>query len=474
MSARVERGAAGALAVATVAWWLLVPSYPNYDAYYHLVWGRELLDGLRPTFEAYAAPTQHPLYVAVAAILGLAGTVAERLLVLVALLSLVALVWGTWRLARALFGAWPAALAALFVGSSFAFLLYAVRAYVDVGFLALVLWAAVLEVERPGRFAAMGLLVAAGLLRPEAWLLAGLLWLWRAPAASTRERMLLAVAVVAAPALWALVDLAVTGDPLHSVRATSALAEDLGRERGLARVPRLFVVYLTDVARAPVAAAGVLGAVLALWRLGARRLAVPLALLGTGVLTYVGTGVAGLAILPRYLTVPAVALCVFAGYAVAGFTTLAPGGRGRTAWARGAAVAAVVGLAFFAWKLPSFGTLAGELRFGRDSHRDLVALLDVPAVRRGLRCGPLTFPTFRLVPDSRWLRDLPPERVGARSVRRPATGVAVVITGGKALERYGQAAGISRATNRVPPGFALVARRGRFAAHVACAGRLGT
>ena len=123
MSARVERGAAGALAVATVAWWLLVPSYPNYDAYYHLVWGRELLDGLRPTFEAYAAPTQHPLYVAVAAVLGLAGTVAERLLVLVALLSLVALVWGTWRLARALFGAWPAALAALFVGSSFAFLL---------------------------------------------------------------------------------------------------------------------------------------------------------------------------------------------------------------------------------------------------------------------------------------------------------------------------------------------------------------
>ena len=42
-------------------------TYPNYDSYYHLVWGRELLDGVAPSFEAYAAPTQHPLYVALGA-----------------------------------------------------------------------------------------------------------------------------------------------------------------------------------------------------------------------------------------------------------------------------------------------------------------------------------------------------------------------------------------------------------------------
>ena len=57
------------------------------------------------------------------------------------------------------------------------------------------------------------------------------------------------------------------------------------------------------------------------WRLlGWRRLRVPLALFAAGVITFVGTGALGLSILPRYLTVPAVALCLFAGYALLGFT----------------------------------------------------------------------------------------------------------------------------------------------------------
>ena len=60
----------------------------------------------------------------------------------------------------------------------------------------------------------------------------------------------------------------------------------------------------------------------------------PLALFAAGVITFVGTGVLGLSILPRYLTVPAVALCLFAGYALLGFTELdarhgGGGGRGR-------------------------------------------------------------------------------------------------------------------------------------------------
>ena len=80
------------------------------------------------------------------ALLALAGEHADRLLVLVTILSLVALDRAaTFALGRALFGARPAAAGALFVGSSFAFLLYAVRAFVDVPFLALVVWAAALE-----------------------------------------------------------------------------------------------------------------------------------------------------------------------------------------------------------------------------------------------------------------------------------------------------------------------------------------
>ena len=63
----------------------------------------------------------------------------------------------------------------------------------------------------------------------------------------------------------------------------------------------------------------------------------PLALFAAGVITFVGTGVLGLSILPRYLTVPAVALCLFAGYALLGFTDArarAPGARLLGAGAR--------------------------------------------------------------------------------------------------------------------------------------------
>ena len=280
VSAR-EGWALAGLIVAALAGWALVPTYPDYDAYHHLVWGRDLLHGDAPGFETFAAPTQHPLYLALAALLSLAGQDADRLLVLVTLLSLAALVAGSYALGRALFGAAPALLGALFVGSSFAFLLYAARAFVDVPFLALVVWAAALEAQRPHRGALpMALLATAGLLRPEAWVLAGLYWLWCCRGRWLRERLGLLALVVLAPLTWALVDLAVTGDALHSLRSTSELAELLGRERGVGRVPELFVTFLADVARPPVALAGVIGLVVAVRRFGVARMAVPVGLLG--------------------------------------------------------------------------------------------------------------------------------------------------------------------------------------------------
>lgn len=472
MTRRAELGAAAALGLAAVLWWWLVPTYPAYDAYWHLVWGRELLDGLNPSFEVYAAPTEHPLYVFVAALFEVVGEGADRLLVLTGLLSLVALVCGVWRLARELFGLWPAVLAALFVGSSFAFLLYAVRAYVDVPFLALVAWAAALEV-RGRRWWPMVLLVFAGLLRPEAWVLAGLLWLWRAFGGeqSRRELAGLAGLFVLAPVGWFLTDWIVTGDPLHSLTSTSELAEALGRDRGIVKAPRVFVVSILDVARAPVALAGVVGAVLAVRRFGWRAMAVPLALLLAGVVTFFAAGLAGLSLLPRYLTVPAVGLCLFAGYAVAGFTTLAADDRWRDTWKRGAIVALVIGGAFFAYKLPSFTTLANELRFVDRTHEQLVDLLDDPKVREARACGPITFPTYRLVPDTRWVLDVGNDAVTTRAITEPDRGVAIFIDRGekKPRQRYGEADGVSRATNReVPEGFVEIGRRGPFIAYGRC------
>jgi hypothetical protein len=463
---RVARLVVAAVAAVPLVVFLAFPTFPQYDSYFHLVWGRGLLHGVTPDFEAYAAPTQHPLYIAICALFSLLGTSAgERGLVLFTLLSLSALTVAVHRLGATLFGRWPGVAAALFTGSSFALLLYAVRAYVDVPFLAIVFWAAALEVARPRRGAAvMALLALAGLLRPEAWVLIALYWFWCRGWRSVSLTLLAGVA----PVIWAATDLAVTGDPLHSLHATSSLAETLGRERGLAKVPRALVTLLADVTRLPVALLGVAGAVLAVRRFGWRALAVPLALLATGVIAFVLTGVAGLSILPRYLTVPAVALCLFAGYALLGFTTLPPGDRLRVLWGRAAVGAAALGLVFVVVKAPTAGKLRDELTFVHRAHDDLVAILDEPAVRRASRCGPITFPNYRLVPDTRWLLDVPARRVGARSALRRRHGVAMFVLGQKALRRYGFADGASPSTNAPDPGFARLTRNGTFAAYSSC------
>jgi hypothetical protein len=473
-----ERAGVALLGLAALGLFLAAPTFPNYDAYYHLVWGRELFDGQLPTFEAYSAPTQHPLELVVTAVLGvLLGTGADRALVLIAVLSLVALAWAVFRLGARLLGPWPGVAAAFFTASSFSLLLLAARGYVDVPFLALVFCAAVLVVERGDHapagarrrrvagvdrrdVAPMVLLLLAGLLRPEAWILAGLLGLWR------RSVPLLAASAVA-PLVWAGVDLAVTGDPLRSLTGTSELAEELGRERGVSEVPGSFLTFVADALRPPVALMAAAGLVLAWRRIGPRRLAVPLALLAAGIATFAGTGLAGLSILPRYLTVPTVALTLFAGYALAGFTTLRPG-RTRRLWAYGAAVLLAGGVAFAAARAVVVDRLTAELAFTEASHRDLDAILRTRAVRDGLRCGPLTFPNYRLVPDARWLLDLPAERVGARSAQRRARGVAIFVVGEKALRRYGFADGASPSTNAPDPGFARAERRGRFVAYVSC------
>lgn len=476
-----ERAAIAALTVAALAVFAVTRTYPNYDAYYHLVWGRELVHGTTPGFDAYAAPTEHPLYLAVAAVLGLFGEAGDRLLVLFCVLSLVALVWAVYRVGEAVFGVWPGLVAALFTVTSFALLLYASRAYVDVPFLAAAFWAGALEARSPRRgMPVMAMLTVAGLLRPEGWILAGAYWLWCGPLAgglrpATRAWRLdlLAVAAVA-PVGWAVVDGAVTGDPLHSLHATSTLADELGRTRGLVHVPRAFVTYLADVVRLPVFLAGLVGLAVAVWaarrgRLGVRSLHVPLALFGAGVLTFLGTGVAGLSILERYLTVPAVALTVFAGYGVAGWTALPPGSRLRRQWTRVVGGLAVVGVAFLVVKAPSIGNLRGELRFGRDSHHELVAMLRSGRVTAARRCGPLSFPTYRLVPDTRWILDLPARDVLARSDRKAPAGVEITVPSGKALKRFGSAQGVPRSTNRPDVGFRLVARNAMFRAYARCA-----
>uniref|UniRef100_UPI002A7573E3 hypothetical protein n=1 Tax=Patulibacter defluvii TaxID=3095358 RepID=UPI002A7573E3 len=524
--------AAVGVAIAIVVW-AVAPTAGNYDSVLNLVWARELLDGHAPGFEAYAASTPHPAWLALGVpVVAIFGDAGDRVLVLVSALSLPLLAAATVRIGRLLGEALVAGdgdgdrrvrtglatglVAGLLTLSSFAFLLLAARGYLDVPFLALVAWAAALilaDARQPAlrptfdvgrRTAADGdvgrtppaawrrpalLLALAGLLRPEAWVLAGLYWLW----CSARGRWAAAddplpgrlahlALVVGPPLLWAAIDLAVTGNPLHSLTATSQLAEDLGRQRGLLRAPRVLVSALGGQARPPVAAAGLVGLAVVLFgariglaRVPRRPLLVVLALLGGGVATFLAAGVGGLSLLPRYLTVPVVAITVLAAVAVSGWMALPPEHRWRRPWALLVVAGIVLGVGgYVALKRDALSRLGNELRFLADTRRDVRQLVDDPRLQAGRRCGPISLPTYRLVPEIRLQLDVDGTRVLARSDPRAERlgvtrgGVAITVAEGKAAQRYGRADGVPRSTQPAPPGFRPVARRGPFVAWVRC------
>lgn len=85
---------------------LAFPTYPNYDSLMALVWGRDVLDGTLPAFDAYRAPTQHPLLVALGIPLSALGDTGERLMVLFGVAGYLGLVAGVYRLGRATIGVW--------------------------------------------------------------------------------------------------------------------------------------------------------------------------------------------------------------------------------------------------------------------------------------------------------------------------------------------------------------------------------
>src|SRR6185436_7394333 len=198
---------AGVTVLAVVVFFVRA-TYPNYDSYYALLWGRELLDFHLPSFEAYRAPTEHPLAVVFGAVLSLLGDGADRMLVLLTVLSLVALAAGTYRLGRVCFTPFVGAIAAFLVLTRFDFPSLAVRGYIDIPYMATIVWAGALEASRPRRgLVVFLLLAAAGLMRPEAWLLSGIYFLWMSWDASWPDRIGYALLTGIAPLGWMATDL---------------------------------------------------------------------------------------------------------------------------------------------------------------------------------------------------------------------------------------------------------------------------
>jgi len=348
--------------------------------------------------------------------------------------------------------------------------------------MAMVVWAAALEAGRPrrstltaspsadtGGMPVLVLLGLAGLLRPEAWVLAALYWCWIAWPATWGRRALYAVVAAAGPLLWAATDYAVTGDPLFSLHYTSSSAEELGRNLPLSQLPSAIPEFFANLVKLPVLVAAALGLVIAVLAVP-RRAAAPLALLTAGIVTFVLIGIAGASAIERYLAVAAVALLVFAAVTFGGFTLLERGVL-RTGWMAASVLVLVFGVVWTAFHI-DLKRFDAELSFRGAAHDSLVEVLDDPEVRAGLRCGPLTLPNHKLVPDTRWITDLPYEKVRARAdpkLRPPRKGVGIYVTSRFALFKHSLTSPSDSVLIQVPPpGFERVKVTRYYAAYVSC------
>ena len=473
----LERIGLGALALAALIGFVVYPTYPNYDSYYSLLWGRELLSLDALSFEAYRAPTEHPLAIGFGALLALLGDGADRVMVACTVLSFLALVAGVYALAKTAFTPLVGAVAAALLVTRFDFPFLAARGYIDIPYLAVVVWAAVIELRAPRRHPVLvlSMLAAAGLMRPEAWLLAGVYWLWLVPRANWSRRIAFAALAAIGPLVWVAVDFAVTGNPLYSLTGTRDLAEELGRNKGGAAVPAALYAFLVKLAKFPVMIAGMAGVVLAVV-LTPRRALMPLVLFAIGAGTFALVGLAGLSVIDRYLLVPSLCVMIFAAVFIAGWTMLERGTTWRRVWAAGALAIVVFGVVFTATRV-NLTQLRNELRFRGDAHVALERVLDDPDVARALRCGPVYVPNHKLIPDVRWILEGSQSDVLARSNVRsaknpaptPRRGVVILVHDRPAIFKQAFVTDADESADNLPPaGYDRVATSQYYAAYVGC------
>jgi hypothetical protein len=415
----VARIGFAAMCVAALIGYFAFPTYPTYDSFYALLWGRDLLHLHLPDFHVYRAPTEHPLAIAFGVLCSLFGQGGARLMVLGSIASFVALVAGSYRLGRVCFGPIVGFAAALLVLSRFFVENLAAQGYLDITYVALIVWAVALEVERPRRgWPVLALLAAAGLLRPDAWVLSGAYWLWCAwPAgrfgdasgasvyrSGNRKRLQLLALAVLAPVLWALLDLIVTGNPLYSLTATSGLAAELERTKGFGAVVTSVWSYGERIDKLPVLLGGLLGIPLAVW-IAPRRVLAPLAALAVLLFVYLAEGAVGASVVDRYLLGTATVLLLFCAVTIGGWAMLEPGTAMRRVWLAGAAALVLVGAAQAATTL-SLSSLRTTLEYHEDFHKGLATALASAKVRAQLRrCPLLSLPNNKLIPDARWILD---------------------------------------------------------------------
>jgi hypothetical protein len=394
---------AGAGALVALGIFFVRPTYPNYDSYYTLIWGKELANGHLPDYDVFRTPTPHPLSTLVAAGLSWLGGAADRVLVLISLASYVILLGLLFRITQVLLGTVVAIVALLVLLTRTDLEFYALRAIIDVPFLTLVFGAVLLELRRPRRgLPVLALLTLAGLLRPEAWVLTGAYWLWLLAGRPPRSELIRYTALAAAaPLLWLVADWIVTGEPLYSLTSTREVAGQFGRSRSLPGAVKLIPDYMGGNEKIVNVISGGLGSLAALWLLR-RRAALPAALMGIGVAVFLAIAAAGLSVIPRYLLIPSLFFNVGVGVSLTAWL-LVNESRAR----RIAAGLVVLTLLLMVWRAPAYvkdaRALNGQTLFVKDQYRQLKSILQHPDVGPLLgSCGPITTPTHSAIPVIRY------------------------------------------------------------------------
>ena len=389
------------------------PWYLNYDARYALLWARDALRGLSPEYKADFAPTPHPLETAASLLAVPFGQGGAVLMSWLILLAFGLLVWLTYRLGAELFHPAVGVVAALVVLSRPALERDALLGYQDTAFAVLIVLAVLLEARRPRRGeAVLGLLAVAGLMRPEAWVLGGLYFLWMWPRADTAQRARLLGLTVLAPVVWAVTDAIVTGDPLHSLHGTADLAEAVDRRRDIVDAPYWTAQYYGYSLREPLVIGIPVGLFFA-WRFRRREAILPLVVVAAMTLVFMIGPAFGLPLIGRYVRTPSVLLTLFYGLAVCGFLTLNDP-RARRLWMWIGIACAGLSIVFLPWHVGMLSDL--ERRIDRDGAM-YAALRDTahdPAVRRAVEeCGGrITATDYRPLPHLRWWLGTDPGSVG--------------------------------------------------------------
>jgi hypothetical protein len=411
------------VAAVTAALLLVFPvGFPNYDTVYALVWGRGLAHGASPDYGSALPPTPHPLTDLIGLVAAPLGNGAITVTMVVAYASLGLIGFFVYRLGSVWFDRWVGAVAAAIVLTRAPYLSNGLRAYIDLPYIAFCLGALLVEAKRPrAGWPVLALLVPAGLLRPEAWLFAGVYWLWLAidvgplrwrGERSPRQLAWLAVFAAAGPLLWVSFDTITAGDPLYSLTGTQDTVETLKRHTG----PVDLVLYgpraLGEVLQWP-GMVGALGGVVLGFAFLRRRSALGLAAAALALAAFALLGAAGLAIIARYTMLAAAILAIFAALALLGWRLLEPGHRWRRRWQifSGLVVAMLVLWLPNQWDLDS--RVDTDLTNQARIEGDLTDLVDSGAFEP--LCGPIAVPNHRAVPRLAFGLDVKPTEIVSAS-----------------------------------------------------------